>query len=303
MPTVSYLGSQSSSNIKRALVVAYCAHRSQVRKSGEPFIIHPVEVGLLLAGLKMDEETVLAGLLHDTVEDTDLTFEEVEAMFGPVVRNLVEGETKVSKLPTLEFEDYADEQAENLRQMFMAMTDDWRIIIVKLADRLHNMRTLRYMKPEKQTKISKETLDIFAPLAHRMGIWQFKSELEDTAFMYLYPGEYKRLNRHLRRIQTRIRDTLETSQDILRKTMSRDATLTEQAVSVEVSGRRKELYSLWHKMETKGEDNLDQITDVVALLSRRVGMRRGIRIGGFGCVIMCWGWCSICRGFSLFRLR
>jgi len=265
MPTVSYLGSQSSCNIKRALVVAYCAHRSQVRKSGEPFIIHPVEVGLLLSGLKMDEETVLAGLLHDTVEDTDLTFAEVEAMFGPVVRNLVEGETKVSKLPTLEFEDYADEQAENLRQMFMAMTDDWRIIIVKLADRLHNMRTLRHMKPEKQIKISKETLDIFAPLAHRMGIWQFKSELEDTAFMYLYPGEYKGLNRRLRRNQTRIRDTLETAQEMLRKTMGRDTTLKEQSLSVEVNGRRKELYSLWHKMETKGEDNLDHITDVVAL--------------------------------------
>jgi len=265
MPSVSYLGSRSAAKIKKSLVVAYCAHRSQLRKSGEPFIIHPVEVGLLLAGLKCDAETVIAGLLHDTVEDTDLTFSELDMMFGPVVRALVEGETKVSKLPTLEFEDYADEQAENLRQMFMAMTDDYRIIVVKLADRLHNMRTLQYMKPEKQQKISRETLDIFAPLAHRMGIWQFKSELEDTAFRYLFPNEYRKLNRRLRRNQTKIRVTLERSQEILREALARDRTLGEQAATVEVYGRRKELYSLWHKMRTKGEDNVSKITDVVAL--------------------------------------
>lgn len=265
MPSVAYLGSRSAAKIKKSLVVAYCAHRSQLRKSGEPFIIHPVEVALLLAGLKSDKETVIAGLLHDTVEDTDLTFSELEMMFGPVVRALVEGETKVSKLPTLEFEDYADEQAENLRQMFMAMTDDYRIIVVKLADRLHNMRTLRYMKPEKQEKISRETLDIFAPLAHRMGIWQFKSELEDTAFMYLYPNEYRRLNRRLRRNQTKIRVTLERSQQILRETLASDRTLGDQAENVEICGRRKELYSLWNKMRTKGEDNVSKITDVVAL--------------------------------------
>jgi GTP pyrophosphokinase len=166
MPTVSYLGTEKVAKIYQSLCVAYRAHRGQARKSGEPFIIHPVEVGLLLAGLKMDAETVMAGLLHDTVEDTDLTFAQVESLFGHTVRSIVEGETKVSKLPKLAFTEYADEQAENLRQMFVAMTDDYRIIIVKLADRLHNMRTLRHMKPEKQIKISRETLDIFAPLAH-----------------------------------------------------------------------------------------------------------------------------------------
>jgi len=264
MPNVSYLGSENAAKIKNSLQVAYTAHRSQVRKSGEPFIIHPVEVSLLLCGLQMDAETIMAGLLHDTVEDTELTFEEVQDMFGPVVRNLVEGETKVSKLPTLAFNDYADEQAENLRQMFMAMTDDYRIIIVKLADRLHNMRTLRYMKPQKQLKISRETLDIFAPLAHRMGIWQFKSELEDTAFMYLYPGEYKLLNRRLRRNQKKFRDILDKSQEILKQTISNDTTLKDKAANVEVQGRRKELYSLWYKMKMNGED-LDQIKDIVAL--------------------------------------
>jgi (p)ppGpp synthase/HD superfamily hydrolase len=143
--------------------------------------------------------------------------------------------------------------------------DDYRIIIVKLADRLHNMRTLRHMKPEKQIKISRETLDIFAPLAHRMGIWQFKSELEDTAFMYLYPQEYKRLNRRLSLHQTKFEDTLDKSQQILTDRLNSDPTLRDQAASVKVSGRMKEIYSLWHKMETKGERNLDQIVDVVAL--------------------------------------
>jgi hypothetical protein len=265
MPSVSYLGSNHAAKVKEALRVAYRAHRDQKRKSGEPFIIHPVEVALLLAGLKMDGETIMAGLLHDTVEDTDLTFDQIEAMFGNVVRNIVEGETKVSKLPKLAFSDYADEQAENLRQMFVAMTDDYRIIIVKLADRLHNMRTLKYMKAEKQIKISRETLDIFAPLAHRMGIWQFKAELEDTAFVYLYPNEYKWLNRRLRRHQSQFRETLEKSQDILRRTLQQDDTLREQAESVMVYGRTKELYSLWYKMETKGVRDLNNISDVVGL--------------------------------------
>jgi len=264
-PMISYLGTEQVAKIYDALRVAYRAHRGQMRKSGEPFIIHPVEVAMLLAGLKMDGPTVKAGLLHDTVEDTELTFELVEDMFGNVVRSIVEGETKVSKLPKIAFSDYADEQAENLRQMFVAMTDDYRIIIVKLADRLHNMRTLRHMKPAKQIKISRETLDIFAPLAHRMGIWQFKSELEDIAFMYLYPQEYKRLNRKLQQHQAKFEQALTNAQHMLKKRLNIDPTLKDQAADVQVSGRMKEIYSLWHKMETKGERNLDRILDVVAL--------------------------------------
>jgi len=265
MPTISYLGTESVAKIKQALRVAYRAHRGQNRKSGEPYIIHPVEVGILLSGLRMDAETIMSGLLHDTVEDTDLTFTQVEAMFGHVVRSIVEGETKVSKLPKLAFENFADEQAENLRQMFVAMTDDYRIIIVKLADRLHNMRTLQHMKPEKQQKISRETLDIFAPLAHRMGIWQFKSELEDTSFMYLYPEEYKELNKKLRRHQTKFRDTLEKANKALREKLNADKTLQESSSDITVSGRTKERYSLWHKMDSRGETELDHISDVVAL--------------------------------------
>lgn len=265
LPTVSYLGTSNAAKVKQALRVAYRAHRSQMRKSGEPFIIHPVEVALLLSGMQMDAETVMAGLLHDTVEDTDLTFEQVEGMFGLEVRNIVEGETKVSKLPKLAFADYADEQAENLRQMFIAMTDDYRIIIVKLADRLHNMRTLRFMKPEKQKKISRETLDIFAPLAHRMGIWQFKSELEDISFMYLYPDEYKQVNYILNQRRDKIIETLDHSVKVLKETLRNDPTLRGQDVQTEVVGRTKEIYSLWHKMEMKHDRNLDNIADLVAL--------------------------------------
>ena len=277
LPTVSYLGTAKAAKVKQALRVAYRAHRSQMRKSGEPFIIHPVEVALLLSGMKMDAETVMAGLLHDTVEDTDLTFEQVEGMFGLEVRNIVEGETKVSKLPKLAFADYADEQAENLRQMFIAMTDDYRIIIVKLADRLHNMRTLRFMKPEKQKKISRETLDIFAPLAHRMGIWQFKSELEDISFMYLYPDEYKKVNDILNQRRDKIVHTLNHSVKVLKETLRNDPTLRGQDVDIKVVGRTKELYSLWHKMEMKHDRNLDNIADLVAL---RVVLTPGKNFGG-----------------------
>ena len=279
VPTLAYLGRDARRQVKQALCVAYRAHRSQVRKSGEPYIIHPVEVGLLLSGMKMDASTVMSGLLHDTVEDTDLTFEQVEAMFGLEVRNIVEGETKVSKLPKLAFADYADEQAENLRQMFIAMTDDYRIIIVKLADRLHNMRTLSHMKPEKQKKISRETLDIFAPLAHRMGLWPFKSELEDTAFMYLYPKEYEELNRRLGQRQRQFGETLDNSIVVLERTLTADPTLRSQDVGIEVVGRTKELYSLWHKMEMKRDRNLDHITDLVAL---RVILTPGGGVGGGG---------------------
>ncbi|KAG5187971.1 hypothetical protein JKP88DRAFT_197923, partial [Tribonema minus] len=264
-PELEHLSPSKRKKVLLGLKVAYIAHLGQKRKSGEPFIIHPVAVGGLLAGLKMDCDTVVAGLLHDTVEDTNLTFAQVESFFGRTVRTIVEGETKVSKLPKIALSTYADEQAENLRQMFIAMTEDYRIIIVKLADRLHNMRTLRYMSPEKQRKISRETLDIFAPLAHRLGIWQVKSELEDTAFMYLYPREYRSLKKRLRRRHSRYQRALEQSKAALVQKISEDRMLVDQAVNITVTGRMKELYSLWMKMETKYERKLDRIQDVVAL--------------------------------------
>jgi len=267
VPTVSYLGTEAVAKVYEALNVAFRAHRGQRRKSGEPFIIHPVSVALLLADLKMDADTVMAGLLHDTVEDTELTFSQIESCFGHTVKTLVEGETKVSKLPTLLTTNQTpdEQQAENLRQMFVAMTDDYRIIIVKLADRLHNMRTLQHMKPHKIKRISRETLDIFAPLAHRMGIWHFKSEMEDIAFRYLYPEAYVGLKERLEQHQTKLKETLDATQLALQRVLSSDHTLRQQAANVEVSGRTKELYSLWHKMETKDVQSLENIVDVVAL--------------------------------------
>ena len=234
----AYMSRDELEVVREALVAAHAAHSGQVRRSGEPYVVHPVEVASLLASLKMDVETVAAGLLHDTVEDTAVTFDMLEARFGSTLRKIVEGETKVSKLPKLaqrpppaehdeedpawlermttttkkpparhivdddearadEAFSVADEQAENLRQMFIAMTDDYRIIIVKLADRLHNMRTLEHMPRHKQSKIAWETLEIFAPLAHRLGIWNFKSELEDIAFRYAHPREYETLREAL----------------------------------------------------------------------------------------------------------
>lgn len=292
-PQLDHLSGKDLEKIQFGLKIAYFAHDGQMRKSGEPFIIHPVAVAGLLAGLKMDVDTVLAGLLHDTVEDTQLTFLQIELLFGKDVRRIVEGETKVSKLPKIaqitpqsvtasnaEAEEEAEErqqrlmneQAENLRQMFIAMSEDFRIIIVKLADRLHNMRTLAHMPPHKQVKISRETLDIFAPLAHRLGIWQFKSELEDKAFMYIYPNQYKLLKDRLGQQGAKFKDSLESSKLALEKVLDNDAMLREQQVDCQVTGRMKELYALFVKMQTRNQSplidgglNLETLNDVVAL--------------------------------------
>ena len=196
---IAYLPKDERAVVRDALIVAHGAHAGQNRRSGEPFVSHPVAVSILLADLSMDRDTVVAGLLHDTVEDTFLRFEDVERRFGPDVRALVEGETKVSKLPKMVRSQMSDdeqmrsaldkgaaskaeEQVENMRSMFIAMADDWRIVVVKLADRLHNMRTLQYMPVDKRASIARETLEIFSPLAHRLGMWQYKTELADLSF-------------------------------------------------------------------------------------------------------------------------
>ncbi|KAK7240494.1 hypothetical protein SO694_00111088 [Aureococcus anophagefferens] len=224
-----------------------------MRRSGEPFIVHPVAVAGLLCGLGMDRETVAAGLLHDTVEDTAATLEEIEATFGADVRAIVEGETKVSKLPKLAkvpdgeldsdrrrarasgprsatetappASDKEREQLENLRQMFISMTDDYRIIIVKLADRLHNMRTLEHMPRHKQLRIARETLEIFAPLAHRLGLWTFKAELEDWAFRYAHPGPYAALEAALEVRRSRYESALKGSRKALEARLAADPKL------------------------------------------------------------------------------
>ena len=192
---LGYLGDAQIARVEDAFELAEAAHEGMRRKSGEPYITHPVAVTALLAEMRLDADALCAGLLHDTVEDTDVTFEDVEERFGEPVRRIVEGETKISKLAV---RVYADEQSENLRQMLLSMVSDVRIILVKLADRLHNMRTLGSMPPHKQQRIAKETLEIFAPLAHRLGISHIKNELEELSFQYLEPERYQQLLRQVR---------------------------------------------------------------------------------------------------------
>ncbi len=186
-----YHPSDDISLIERAYAEAYEAHKDQVRKSGEPYIIHPLCVAIVLADLELDKETIVAGLLHDVVEDTPITDEEIEERFGADVALLVDGVTKLDKLnfhgdnSNDKDSEKLERQAENLRKMFLAMAKDIRVIIIKLADRLHNMRTLQYRKPEKQQEVARETLDIYSPIAQRLGISRIKVELDDLSLKYL----------------------------------------------------------------------------------------------------------------------
>lgn len=257
--------------IERAYEFAREAHAGVVRKSGEEYITHPVAVATILAELGMDSTSIAAGLLHDTVEDVDgVTFEVITAQFGPEVSRIVEGETKVSKLSkagsqTAEVsDDGRDMQAENLRQMLIAMTDDLRIIVVKLADRLHNMRTMDAMPPEKQKRISRETMEVFAPLAHRLGIGQVKWELEDLSFRYLYPEEYAELRSRLR-MQLDERDGIvKQAEESLRSALEDDLELPDWVAAIDISGRSKHLWSIFGKMRREGKA-LEQIFDLMAL--------------------------------------
>src|SRR6516165_3927228 len=187
--------------IKKAYVYSAKVHQGQLRNSGEPYLIHPLEVAGLLAQLKLDEASIVTGLLHDTIEDTLATLEELSELFGPEIAQLVDGVTKLSKFSASAAPTQEEKQAENFRKMIVAMAKDIRVILVKLADRTHNMRTLEHMKPESQRRIAQETLDIYAPLANRLGIQWIKIELEDLAFRYLKPGEYHDTERQLEQTQ------------------------------------------------------------------------------------------------------
>lgn len=268
-PVVSYLQPEELNFVHDALKLAYEAHSGQKRRSGEPFIIHPVEVARILGEHELDWESIAAGLLHDTVEDTDVvTFERIENEFGPTVRRIVEGETKVSKLGKLQCKSEGsskqDLKAEDLRQMFLAMTEEVRVIIVKLADRLHNMRTLTHMPQHKQYAIAMETLQVFAPLAKLLGMYRIKSELEYLSFMYVNPIGFAELRKRVEDLYKAHEQELEEANRILRQKIGEDQFLDLVSVETEVRSVYKELYSIY-KTTLKSKSSINEVNQVAQL--------------------------------------
>jgi GTP diphosphokinase / guanosine-3',5'-bis(diphosphate) 3'-diphosphatase len=247
--------------VARALLITARAHDGATRKSGEPYFVHPVEVATILCHMHLDAETVSGGLLHDIVEDTDYTSEDVTRLFGERVARLVEGVTKLSQLkwaPGETERSVKDQQAESLRKMFLAMVDDIGVVLIKLADRLHNMRTLESMAPHKQVRISQQTMEIYAPLANRLGIWQVKSELEDLAFRYLQPEDYARITGELKR---RGADTEEVVGPILREL---EDLIAAAGIRADMNARKKHIFSIYRKMNRK-QRAFDEIYDVIGV--------------------------------------
>ncbi len=242
--------------IERAYDVAAAAHEGQLRASGEPYITHPLAVAHYLAGLQMDAETLAAALLHDVPEDTDLTLLDIEKRFGREVTRLVDGVTKLSRFGSAR--SVEEQQAENIRKMFMAMAEDVRVVVIKLTDRLHNMRTLQYLPEDKQLRIARQTMEIYAPLAHRLGMWQVKWELEDLSFKYLEPETYRKLADLLADRRKARESFINKSISILRKE------LAKVGITAEISGRPKHLYSIYKKMERKGAE-FSEIYDLHAI--------------------------------------
>lgn len=240
--------------INKAYVFSAKVHNGQVRMSGEPYLVHPMEVAGILASLKMDVPTIAAGLLHDTVEDTWATIEEVSDLFGKEVADLVEGVTKISNIT---FNTELAKQAENFRKMLVAMAKDIRVIIIKLADRLNNMRTLEYMPEDKREIIARETLDIYAPIAHRLGIYWLKSELEDLAFRFTKPELYYKLSKMVAKTRKEREKYVHEVEHIMR------GILDKEGMKVDVSGRPKHLYGIYQKMEKYNLD-FEQVYDITA---------------------------------------
>ena len=241
-------------SIQRAYVYSAAMHAGQVRLSGEPYLMHPLATAYTLAEMRMDEATICAGLLHDTVEDTAATLEDIKLRFGDEVANIVDGVTKISQIS---FESKEEAQAENIRKMILAMAEDIRVLMVKLADRLHNMCTLEFQKPHKQKLIAQETMDIYAPLANRLGLHRIKLRLEDLSFMYLKPDVYSQMTDWLESNRTAEQQYIDKITGLLREM------LDDLGIKGEIKGRIKHKYSIYKKMVQQGL-TLDQVYDIIA---------------------------------------
>ena len=241
--------------IEEAYKLAKKAHAGQVRASNEPYIIHPISVAYILAGLQMDLSGIIAAILHDVVEDTEYTLTDIEKYFGKEIAFLVDG---VTKLSSFYYANKEDQQLENFRKMFLAMAKDIRVVVIKLADRLHNMRTLGVFRREKQQRIAQETLEIYAPLAHRLGIYNIKWELEDLCFHYLHPEEYYDLVRQMKQKRRVREEIVEETMKVLKER------LDKEHIHAKVTGRPKHFYSIYKKMK-KGKKELSQIYDLYAV--------------------------------------
>lgn len=241
--------------LRRAYFFSAREHRGQTRASGEPYLVHPLEVANILADMRLDEISVATGLLHDVVEDTLVESQTIKQYFGDEISHLVDGLTKIANLSSLSREE---QQAENMRKMVLAMVDDVRVVLVKLADRLHNMRTLAFLKPEKRRRIAEETLDIYAPIAHRLGMGKLRGELEDLAFQNLHPEDYRALAEQLEELRPEHEAFLQSATERIKEKMAE-----AEVPYVSIEGRVKRLYSIWKKLKRQ-KIELDQVYDLVA---------------------------------------
>jgi GTP pyrophosphokinase len=240
--------------LDRAYIFSARVHDGQIRLSGEPYLSHPLEVAGILADMKLDVFSVAAGLLHDVIEDTHAVPEEIEDLFGPEILHIVSG---VTKLSSLSFHSSRARQAESLRKMFLAMADDIRVILIKLADRLHNMRTLEFHKPNKRVKIARETLDIYAPISARLGIYWIKNELEESSFKYLQTDEYNRIQTSVAKSSVEREKFMETVKSYIKKKME------QSNLNCEVLGRNKNYFSIYNKMVAQNLP-FEEIYDIIA---------------------------------------